>query len=148
MSGKMIAVVPILLVAMLFSVGCQESPTYTLDPDAQPLEGSANVLVPDVPFPQGFNVVHEDTREWGGSRTIYLQLSGNASTAALIDFYKNRKMPLNDWQFQEQVADSGTASLAFRKARERCVITIREGVFDTELRIQVTPVGGAADSGE
>ena len=145
MSGKALCVLVTLLAAMVLSAGCQRDNIYIRDPDAQALEASENVLVPDVPFPMGFKVTEERSRESAGSRNIYLILSGQATAAQLIDFYRDRKMPINDWLFEEQVADFGVATLVFRKATERCTITIKEGSFSTELRIQVIPVGSVAD---
>lgn len=134
-SRTMVAgLVGLALLASLGATGCQ--------PANQNLTAQANSAIPDVPVPNGFELIEEQSRSRsrGSWRTVDFLFEGSADKFAVPQFYE-KQMPMHGWSLWDKRFIRGRATINFIKNGETCVITVYEegGIKPVRLHVDISP---------
>jgi hypothetical protein len=98
----------------------------------------------DIRIPSEMKLNKTDSFVYTSSRLKVgvLTFSGRVDPDSLAEFFQNN-MPQDKWQPLSTLKYRGTM-LVFLKGDRACVITIREGMFSTDLEVRVGPVEQAS----
>ena len=105
----------------------------------------------DVPVPQGFKLVDEETSDYmtTGIRYARHTYEGAASPVEVRDFFQEQ-MPLSRWKWINTQNESGVQTLRFEKDQERCDVTVTQRprglVRKSCVKIRISPLGGTPAS--
>lgn len=135
----------VLIAALLVAIGgcaSQSASDKSADkPREKTLLSNRNFYIEDVPLPEDFKIDHGES--WGyqtpAQRVYRIVAKGPADMGSVVKFYKDRKMPLYNWQFVEQDLTQGRIVLEFSKAGENCKITVDRHAFTTYIRLLLVP---------
>jgi hypothetical protein len=119
---------------MVLTTGCQ--------PANPNLTAQANSPIPDVPLPNGFALIEEQSRSRsrGSWRTVDFLYEGSGDKFAVPRFYEEQ-MPMHGWSLWDKRFIRGRATINFIKNGETCVITVYEegGIKPIRLHVDISP---------
>lgn len=130
----------ILILAGLFLFnGCASFPVQKPDKPTQPLESAKILKFEDVPVPQGFKLLSNESFifETDTTRVGLLKYSGGPSADQVVSFYKEQMIQYG-WSMIN-VVEYGRRILNFEREDQSCVITVEPATTKTIFIISVAP---------
>ncbi|MGE4357752.1 MAG: hypothetical protein AB7E08_04285 [Candidatus Omnitrophota bacterium] len=127
-----------LIFCLIFLMGCASFPIQRTSPD-KPLETAPLLKFADVPVPQGFKLIADESfifqNEEG--RVGLLRYTGSPTADQVVNFYREQ-MPQHGW-FMLNVVEYGRRVLNFEKEAESCIITVEATATRTIISISLAP---------
>ena len=128
----------LLFVLILSLSGCAVTPQRetTMIEDLEP---QSALRFSDVPTPEGFNILPQESfiLEGEGTRAGLLKYTGEAELEDVVYFYKNRMSAYN-WDLLN-VVEYGDRMLNFERGNESCIITLKQKGPSVEILVSVSP---------
>jgi hypothetical protein len=93
----------------------------------------------DLPVPLGFRLLTQESYSFenAGTRVAVLRYQGKASTAQVVNFYKEQ-MPMFNWKLLN-IIEYGNCMLNLEKENETCVINIAPKGNNSVISISLGP---------
>lgn len=142
---------------LLALAGCETlglSGTETSEGETAKLAASAKSPFPDVPVPEGFQLVLDRSGDYVDTqnRVAWHEYVGQASVHAVRDFYRQK---LATWKWLVDMRSFGETYLVFQhefvnrstgqKGYEWCWLNIKQDGRQTRLRMTITPAPRSPD---
>jgi len=121
----------------LFFVGCSSFPKEGDVSSPKILEPSSNIKFADIPIPNGFKFLHQESYAFqtNNIRVAVLKYSGRPDAERVFLFFKEQ-MPIYGWNLLNTI-EYGTRLLNFEKENESCIITIEPKKLSTQFTISL-----------
>ncbi|MCM8765896.1 MAG: hypothetical protein NC920_03515 [Candidatus Omnitrophica bacterium] len=130
---------------LILFTGCASFPIQKTSPD-KPLESASLLKFSDVPVPQGFRLIANESFIFQNEngRVGLLRYAGSPTADQAVNFYR-QQMPVNGW-FLLNVIEYGRRVLNFEKGEETCIITIEPATTKTLVSISLGPKSKSSPS--
>ena len=145
MKNKIIAILVIGLLgySVIMLCGCARfARKDTIPGNKSLLEPEAMLKFSDIPIPEGFKLLAEDsyTFESAGVRVGILEYQGKAKVEQVVNFYKDQ-MPLYNWNLLN-VIEYGERLLNFEREQETCIVRLLPKGNNITIAIALGPKAG------
>lgn len=131
----------ILVMAVCAMAGCSGSHADT------PLIPDSRSPISDVPVPAGFTMMADSTSKVvmaDQMRVVDHRYHGSDGVLPVVNFYRDQ-LPQRQWTLVDQTQPNGKeVSLHFQKNKEDCTVTVTKHTFDTQIHVQIQPIGQGA----
>ncbi|MCM8778825.1 MAG: hypothetical protein NC898_01960 [Candidatus Omnitrophica bacterium] len=127
-----------LSVLLILLMGCASFPIQKTAAD-KPLESAPLLKFSDVPVPQGFKLMANESFIFQNEngRVGLLRYTGSPTADQAVNFYREQ-MPQYGW-FLLNIIEYGRRVLNFEKGEESCIITIEPATTRTLISISLGP---------
>jgi len=125
-----------LFFALVFLTGCASFPIQRT-PSDKPLEPAPLLKFSDVPVPQGFKLLANESFIFQNEngRVGLLRYAGSPTADQVVSFYREQ-MPQYGW-FLLNIVEYGRRVLNFDKQNESCIITVEPTTTKTLISISI-----------
>jgi len=108
---------------------------------------STNLRFDDVPTPDGFNIIRDQSFIFqdASTRVGLLRYSGRATVTQIVAFYKTQ-MALYNWDLMNML-EHANITMNFTKGDENCIVTLEPLATKTLLNIVLAPKKGTLSTG-
>ncbi|MCX5715550.1 MAG: hypothetical protein NTV07_01555 [Candidatus Omnitrophica bacterium] len=113
----------------------------------KPLNVSANLKFEDVPIPDGFSILRDQSFVFQNAslRVGMMRYAGRATAEQVMVFFKTQ-MAIYNWELQN-VVEHVISEMYFSKADETCIIAIEPLTTKTIINVAVSPKAGTFSTG-
>lgn len=128
----------VIIFCLIFLAGCTSFPIQRTSPD-KPLEPTPLLKFSDVPIPQGFKLIANESFIFQNEngRVGLLRYVGSPTADQVVNFYRE-KMSQYGW-FLLNVVEYGRRVLNFDKENETCIIFVEPLTTKTIISISLGP---------